>query len=137
MNHDINRVWLEGVVKTHPKIRSMTEKTKVTAFIVSSLETWESPDGEPRSHRNDIPVEILGKDAEDASKIIKPGDKVKIDGYLRSDQYRGRSILKVRGYNIYYEQKENALKRTRSSKANERNGSTGFNGIYGEDSESS
>lgn len=104
MKHEmyINKVWLGGVVQTHPRIRNISERTKLTSFSVSVLETWESRDGEARSHRNDVVVEVLGKDADEAYKRLAPGSQVYIDGYLRSEVFKGRQQIKVRVFNIAY-----------------------------------
>lgn len=101
----INKVWLNGVVKTHPKIRSISEKTKLTYFMMSVLETWGSPTGERKQHRNDIPVEVLGKEADAACEKLSPGDWVSVDGYLRSEQFKGKTQLRIRVFNISYEGK--------------------------------
>ena len=99
----INKVWVGGVVKTHPKIRSISEKTKLTSFMISVLEKWDSPTGERKQHRNDIPIEVLGKEAEPAFVSLSPGDWVSVDGYLRSEQFKGRTQLRIRVFNISYE----------------------------------
>lgn len=99
----INKVWLNGVVRTHPKIRKISEKTKLTSFVISVLEEWNSPSGEKRYHRNDVPVEVLGKEAEKTCELLRPGDWVSVDGYLRSETLKGKSQLRVRVFNISYE----------------------------------
>lgn len=99
----INKVWLNGVVRTHPKIRKISEKTKLTSFVVSVLEGWNSSSGEKRYHRNDVPVEVLGKEAEKACELLSPGDWVSVDGYLRSETFKGRPQLRIRVFNISYE----------------------------------
>lgn len=99
----INKVWLNGVVRTHPKIRKISEKTKLTSFTVSVLERWDSPSGEQRCHRNDIAVEVLGKEAEKACDLLSPGDWVSVDGYLRSETFKGKPQLRIRVFNISYE----------------------------------
>lgn len=99
----INKVWLNGVVKTHPKIRKISEKTKLTSFTVAVLEEWSAPSGEQRCHRNDISVEVLGRESEKACELLSPGDWVSVDGYLRSETFKGKPQLKVRVFNISYE----------------------------------
>lgn len=99
----INKVWINGKVRTHPRIRSISERTKLTSFVVSVVETWASPTGERKEHRNDIPVEVLGKEAEAVCAKLSPGDFVSIDGYLRSEQFKGRTQLRIRVFNITYE----------------------------------
>jgi single-stranded DNA-binding protein len=102
-NLHINKVWLSGTVRTHPQIRQLSEKTKLTSFSLSVLETWESRGGETKSHRNDIQIEVLGKEAQAAYDTLSPGKWVSVDGYLRSEQFKGRLQIKVRVFNIVYE----------------------------------
>lgn len=75
------------------------------------METWASKNGKQKSHRNDILVEVLGKEAQSAYEVLVPGEWVNIDGYLRSDQYKGKSILTVRVYNISYKDKTDDTER--------------------------
>jgi single-stranded DNA-binding protein len=103
----INKVWLSGVVRTHPKIRKISEKTKLTSFTVSVLEEWTTLSGEQRSHRNDIVVEVLGKEAENICGLLSPGDWVSVDGYMRSETFKGKSLLRIRVFNISYERSVN------------------------------
>ncbi len=103
----INKVWLSGVVRTHPKIRKISEKTRLTSFVVSIFEEWESPSGEKRNHRNDVPVEVLGREAEKVCEHLRPGDWVSVDGYLRSETFKGKPQLRIRVFNISYEEAEN------------------------------
>lgn len=98
----INKIWLNGVVRTHPRIRKISEKTKLTSFAISVLEEWDSPSGQKRYHRNDVPVEVLGKEAERACENLRPGDWVSVDGYLRSETFKGKPQLRVRVFNISY-----------------------------------
>ncbi len=105
----MNKVWLSGVVRTQPKIRSISERTRLTFFDVSIVETWTSPSGESKHHRNDIPVEVLGKDAERVYRELKAGMTVDIDGYLRTEIFRGRLAITVRTFFIQYEEGDNGI----------------------------
>ena len=102
----MNKVWLSGVVRTQPKIRSLSERTRLTFFDVSTLETWSSPSGETKSHRSDIPVEVLGKDAEIIYENLRAGMIVDIDGYLRTEIYRGKPVITVRVFSIQYREND-------------------------------
>lgn len=100
----INKVWLSGQVHSQPRIRNISEKTKLTSFMMSVSETWLSRDGETKSHRNDILVEVLGREAESAGRLM-PGEWISVDGYLRSEQFKGRTVISVRVYNIVHDAK--------------------------------
>jgi len=99
----INKVWLSGKVHTQPRIRKISEKTKATSFILATMESWESRNGDAREHRNEILVEVLGRDAQAVYDNLSPGDWVNVDGYMRSDQFKGRTAMSVRVYKITYE----------------------------------
>ena len=73
--------------------------------MLSVFESWESRGGELRYHRNDIPVEVLGKEAQRAYDTLRPNDRVAIDGYLRSEVFKGKDKITVRVFNISYEGK--------------------------------
>lgn len=110
----INKVWLSGTVRTHPRIRNLSEKTKLTSFTISVLETWIGPNGEEKTHRNDILIDVVGKEAIRAYDTLKPGDVVSVDGYLRSEQFKGRTVISVRVYNINYGEEQIGYETTTS-----------------------
>ena len=76
----------------------------MTSFTLSVLEKWESKSGEPRSHRSDIDIEVVGKQHEEVYENVRPGDWVQIDGYFRSEQFNGSTVITVRVFNIIYQE---------------------------------
>ena len=74
----------------------------MTSFMISVIESWDTPNG-PKTHRNDICVEVLGKEAESVYENLSPGSWVHVDGYLRSEQFRGQTVTRVRVFKISYE----------------------------------
>lgn len=92
----INRVLQQGVVSTKPAMKSISSRTKVTAFQLSTVESWTDGSGETKERKNRIQVEIVGRDAEEAFEEIRLGTWVFIDGYIRSEVYKGQNLTKMR-----------------------------------------
>jgi hypothetical protein len=62
-------------------------------------ESWVN-NGKTVSRANRITVEVLGRDAQRIVDEGKVGMWVTIEGYIRSEEYQGRTIIKVRTLNI-------------------------------------
>jgi single stranded DNA-binding protein len=101
----INRVIQQGVVTTKPSVKSISSRTKVTAFQLSTVESWTTGTGETKERKNRIQVEIVGRDAEEAFEKIRLGSWVFIDGYIRSEVYKGQNLTKMRvfSYEVWEE----------------------------------
>jgi single-stranded DNA-binding protein len=65
------------------------------------VESWVNAQGEPRERNNHITVEVVGKDSAKVAKEAKVGSWATIEGYLRSEQSKGRDIKKVRTLTIH------------------------------------
>ena len=64
------------------------------------IESWENAQGEYRERKNRITVEVVGKDSARVAKEAKLGFWVSIEGYIRSEQWKGSEIIKVRTLSI-------------------------------------
>lgn len=74
----------------------------MTTFEMFTIESWTSRDGEIKTHRNIVTVEVLGRDSQMAFDRLHPGSHVAVDGYIRSAQLGGRTVMTVRVYNIEF-----------------------------------
>lgn len=78
------------------------------------IESWENAQGEYRERKNRITVEVVGRDSARAAEEVKLGSRVSIEGYLRSEQFKGQEVIKVRTLTIdvweedVYEQRNNS-----------------------------
>jgi single-stranded DNA-binding protein len=65
------------------------------------VESWTNAAGEARERNNHFTVEVVGKDSAKVAKEAKIGSWATIEGYLRSEQSKGRDIKKVRTLTIH------------------------------------
>lgn len=64
------------------------------------IESWKNAQGEYRERKNRITVEVVGKDSARVAKEAKLGLWVTIEGYIRSEQWKGEELIKVRTLSI-------------------------------------
>jgi single-stranded DNA-binding protein len=96
----MNRTWLQGTVASTPTVNSLSPRTKLTSFQLCLVESWVNPDGEIRARKNRILVEVVGKDSERVAFEAKLGSWVTLEGYIRSEQFKGQELVKVRTLSI-------------------------------------
>jgi single-stranded DNA-binding protein len=60
------------------------------------VESWLNGDGTLRERKNRIQIEVVGKDSADVAKKAKLGSWVTLEGYIRSEQFKGQDLTKVR-----------------------------------------
>lgn len=92
----VNRLHLQGRVVSKPVIKSLNARTSLTAFQLSMVESWLNGDGTHRERRNRVNVEVVGKDSAEVAAKAKIGSWVTLEGYIRSEQFQGRDLTKVR-----------------------------------------
>jgi len=95
-----NRVWLQGRVTSHPSVKSLSPRTKLTAFQLSMVEGWENASGESKERKNRIAIEVVGKDSARVAAELRIGSWVTLEGYIRSENFKGREFIKVRTLTI-------------------------------------
>jgi len=64
------------------------------------VESWTNAQGERRERNNHITVEVVGKDSAKVAKEAKLGSWATIEGYIRSEQSKGRDLTKIRTLTI-------------------------------------
>jgi len=82
----VNKITLEGVVLTDPKLKPLSSGTKSVVFKICSYETFMTK-GKQNYHANEFIVEALGSAAERVYRQVRKGGRYMFDGYLRSDRY--------------------------------------------------
>ena len=95
-----NRVWLQGKIVSTPSIQSLNQRTQATSFQLVMIESWKNVTGEHRERNNTISVEVVGKDSAKVAREARLGSWATIEGYIRSEQVKGRDIKKVRTLTI-------------------------------------
>lgn len=96
----VNRVHLQGVVSSHPILKALTATTNFTTFEVSLVESWANADGTQRARKNRVVVEVVGRDSAMALELARVGAWVTIEGYIRSEIFKGETLMKVRTLTI-------------------------------------
>lgn len=97
----INRVDFQGEVTSSPSIKAISQRTKVTSFQLSMTESWVNGQGELRERKNRITIEVVGKDATRAAEEVSLGSWVTLEGYVRSENFKGQTVIKVRTLQIH------------------------------------
>ena len=96
----MNRVWLQGRISSQPSLRDLTHRTRITSFSLDVVESWTNDRLEDKSRTNRVPVEVVGKDAERVAHEARLGRWVTLEGYIRTEQSKGETVLKVRTLSI-------------------------------------
>lgn len=60
------------------------------------VEGWLNSDGSYRERKNRIAVEVVGKDSAEVAEKARLGSWVTLEGYIRSEQFKGQDLTKVR-----------------------------------------
>jgi single-stranded DNA-binding protein len=60
------------------------------------VEGWFNADGSYRERKNRIAVEVVGKDSAEVAERARLGSWVTLEGYIRSEQFKGQDLTKVR-----------------------------------------
>lgn len=81
-------------------MKSINSRTSVTAFQLSTVETWKTGDGTIKERKNRVQVEVVGRDAQKVYDQISLGSWVTLEGYVRSEQFKGQDLMKVRTLSI-------------------------------------
>lgn len=64
------------------------------------IESWVNAQGEHRERKNTITVEVVGKYSAKIATEAKLGLWATIEGYIRSEQLKGRDLKKIRTLSI-------------------------------------
>lgn len=81
-------------------MKALNPQTNVTTFVVSTTESWINGAGEAKERKNRITIEVVGRDSAHVSSVARVGSWVTIEGYIRSEQFKGQEIVKVRTLSI-------------------------------------
>lgn len=64
------------------------------------IESWNNAAGERKERKNRVVVEVVGRDAAAVASQAKLGSWVSLEGYIRSEQFKGQELTKVRTLTI-------------------------------------
>jgi single-stranded DNA-binding protein len=91
-----NRVWLQGRIFSTPTRKALNARTSITSFMLAMVESWDNASGETRERKNRVMVEVVGRDSKRVADEAKLGSWVTLEGYIRSELFKGQELVKVR-----------------------------------------
>lgn len=86
----LNRVMLIGNVGTDPEMRYTPSGTPVTSFRVATSRVYTTGDGERKQETEWFTVVAWRKQAESCSQFLTKGQRVYVEGSLRTRAWEGR-----------------------------------------------
>ena len=86
----LNRVMLIGNVGTDPEMRFTANGNPVTSFRVATSRTYTTSDGERRPETEWFTVVAWKKQAESCNQFLHKGQRVYVEGSLRTRSWEGR-----------------------------------------------
>ena len=86
----LNKVMLIGNVGTDPEMRFTANGNPVTSFRVATSRTYTTSDGERRPETEWFTVVAWKKQAESCNQFLHKGQRVYVEGSLRTRSWEGR-----------------------------------------------
>ena len=91
----VNKVILVGNLGKDPEMRTFNSGDSVANFSVATSESWKDKQtGEKKTQTEWHNVSAFRKLAEICEKYLKKGDKVYIEGKLKTDKYEKDGVTK-------------------------------------------
>lgn len=87
MSKGFNRVIIVGNLGKDPESKSLPSGDCVTNFSVATGESWKDKSGEKQERTEWHKICMFGRLAEVASKYLRKGSKVLIEGSLRTNKW--------------------------------------------------
>jgi single-strand DNA-binding protein len=86
----LNRIMLIGNVGTDPEMRFTANGNPVTSFRVATSRTYTTSEGERRQDTEWFTVVAWKKQAESCNQFLNKGQRVYVEGSLRTRAWEGR-----------------------------------------------
>ena len=86
----LNRVMLIGNVGTDPEMRYTPNGTPVTSFRIATSRVYTTGDGERKQETEWFTVVAWRKQAESCSQFLTKGQRVYVEGSLRTRAWEGK-----------------------------------------------
>jgi single-strand DNA-binding protein len=87
MNFDINTLTIQGRLVRPIDVMKTTKEGKSFAYIhICTNYDWKDDKGEKKTKPTWHSVKVWGVDADNASKYLKKGQQVRVEGYMVSDE---------------------------------------------------
>ena len=92
----LNKVCIIGNCGRDPEVRVTTGGESVCNFSVAVNESWKGKDGTKQERTEWFTVDCWGKLAELCGQYVHKGDRVYVEGSLRTDEYEKDGVKKQR-----------------------------------------
>jgi single-strand DNA-binding protein len=86
----LNKIMLIGNVGTDPEMRFTANGNPVTSFRVATSRTYTTSEGERRQETEWFTVVAWKKQAESCNQFLNKGQRVYVEGSLRTRAWEGR-----------------------------------------------
>jgi single-strand DNA-binding protein len=86
----LNKIMLIGNVGTDPEMRFTANGNPVTSFRVATSRTYTTSEGERRQETEWFTVVAWKKQAESCNQFLNKGQRVYVEGSLRTRSWEGR-----------------------------------------------
>ncbi len=90
MSEGMNRVFLLGNLGQDPELRMTSTGNAVLSIRLATAESYKDRDGAWKERTEWHTVIVWGKRAEGLSKLIQKGDRIAVEGSLRTSSYDDR-----------------------------------------------
>jgi len=86
----LNKIMLIGNVGTDPEMRFTANGNPVTSFRVATSRTYTTSEGERRQETEWFTIVAWKKQAESCNQFLNKGQRVYVEGSLRTRSWEGR-----------------------------------------------
>lgn len=90
MSEGMNRVFLLGNLGQDPELRMTSSGNAVLSIRLATAESYKDRDGAWKERTEWHTVIVWGKRAEALSKLLQKGDRIMVEGSLRTSSYDDR-----------------------------------------------
>ena len=93
----LNKATLIGNLGKDPELRATPSGKVVASLSIATDETWPDPStGEKKQHTEWHEVEVWGAQAEAAGAHLKKGERVYVEGRIRTDRWEDKETKEHR-----------------------------------------
>jgi single-strand DNA-binding protein len=100
---NLNKVFLLGRVTADPQLRSTPNGMQVATFSIATNRVWNDQSGAKKESTEFHNVVVWGRQAEVASRFLKKGSLVLVEGRLQTREWEGKDGQKRRTTEIICE----------------------------------
>ncbi len=86
----LNKVMLIGNLGKDPDVNTVGNDRKVAKFSLATTETWKDQKGEKQEATEWHNIVVWGKTADVVEKYLKKGDKVYVEGKVKTRKYQDK-----------------------------------------------